>query len=1403
MKITLPTNRSTANLFLIASLAFSIATSAAFAQETASATPDISSILKYYNKQIYFTQNAGQFSTPVLYRADFPVGQAVATEHGMIISTFDPATMNARQEEGEQIEEDIKNGKPWRALSSHLKGHTWMMNFQNSSSEMSVEAKDVHTDVNNYMNSGGQHSNVNSYAEVWYNNVYNHIDVRYYPSQEASLEYDIICKPGFDKNKIAIRFDGIETMSVAENGHLVMHTSVGDVDFPAPVVYQKINGVQKSITANFVVTNNNVLSFNLGEYDALQALVIDPIALRWATWVNTNSSGDNHGHCIWVDPSDGAIYMVARVVGTTDQITPGAFDISANGNLEMIIGKYTEPATIGLSGTRVWQTYVGGGGDDNPYAMEQGPDGNLYITGYTSSTDFPLIGGTAFNGGGASIDNRAQTTDNFFILKINKLGNSIKSSVIGGNGDDGGFDLRINESGDIVICGNTKSTNLLTLFPGTGASNTNNGDIDACVFKINADLSTVAWMKNYGGSLIDQPTIMVQDISSGDLFVGGYTTSTNFPVTGNARQSAAAGTQSGFIQKLNSSGATRWSSYFQSASSKSTSILCMEFNTLKTQLYFGGITGGLEASNISGGLYTTYGGGTNDFFVCRMDTDQHFVASTYLGGSGNEVNMMGLNTDLNNDVYVFGYTNSTNFPVSALPNTPLQTTNLGSNDKVFLKINSTLSTLNFSTYYGGSADDYDPVGERGIKFSNCRIYTIVTSKSNNIPLTVGGPNVTRVSTTPYEPGLVVWANPPDLAGNTINDDQTICYGAVPADLIGSVPSYVLPTISRNGVNSAYPSLGSAATYQWQSSINNGGLWTNISGATNKNLLGTDIGQVFVKTIFRRIIGGDACILPNAADQTVIVTIISVTASNITNVSCKGGSNGSITASTDGTNPTYLWSNGATTQTISGLTAGSYSVTVTSNSGCSTSGTFTVTEPNSLPSVSITPVNPTCVGGGSNGSACANASGGTGVFTYLWSNGATTQCATGLSANTYSVTATDANGCPANNSTTLTLPSSPTTSISGTLSFCSGSSTQLCATGGFASYAWSTGATTQCITVSTATTVSVTVTDANGCSGSAQATSIVNPVPTALCSSTPAICGTANGTASVNASGGTGTLTYSWSNGGSNSSITGLAAGPYSVTVSDANQCSASCSTTVASQGSTVSVIIDQVNQPSCNNGGLDGSMCANVTGATGVVTYVWSPSGSTQCITGLGDGTYSVMVTDGNGCTASSQATTIARPVCCQVTDPGSIGYDESHCGPFTPSTIVSVADPSGGLGTIQYVWLYNYVNVPNNGNNGWVLIPGATNSSYSPGPITQTTYYLRCSRRSGCSTYSGESNIVSKIVNPVPMAQCSSTPAICGTANGTASVNASGGTGTLTYSWSNGGSNSSITGLAAGPYSV
>ncbi|HNY54746.1 MAG TPA: Ig-like domain-containing protein, partial [Chitinophagales bacterium] len=912
----------------------------------------VKQMLNKYDKQIYFSENNGQWPEHVVYKADFKYGQAIATRRGMLVGTFDPTTIDAIREEGDDEEEAIHNGTALdgnglRKSNKDVKGHGWLMNFLNASPSMKIESRDPHKEKYNYFlgnNSSSFSGNNNNYQEIWYKNVYDNVDVRYYPSEEGSLEYDIVCKPGFDKNKIAIQFDGIDQMEVNDKGILSLKTSVGEVTFPEPIVYQTVNGKRVYVEADYAVTKNNVLSFKLGKYDEALPLIIDPIALRWATWITNNSDGEDHGHGIWVDQTDGSIYVLARIIGS-GLITQNAFQNTSAGSLDIVLGKYTEPAVVGGAGVRVWQTYLGGSGDDNPYALEQGPDGNIYVTGYTSSSNFPLLGGSAFSG--TSLDGRSQTTNNIFLTKINKQGNSIKSAVIGGNGTEQSFDLRFDPSGDIVIGGYTNSTNLATRYSGSGASNTNNGGSDVLLFKINSDLNTIRWMRNYGGSGNDQINIMNVKTSTGDIYIGGTTSSTNFP-TLSARQTTRGGNQSGFLQRINTSGTTQWSSYFSSATNAAASILCMEFNRTQDTLYFGGLTTGLNSANISAsGVFDNTHNGANDFFIAKMGIDQGFKAGTYLGGTAGEDNMMGLNTDENNDVYIFGYTPSTNFPVTS---DALQSTNFGGqsrgSDKTFTKLKSDLSSVLYSTYYGGTRDDYDPVGERGIKFSNCRIYTVITSTSNNIPLTQGAVTASRPNTNTYEPGLVVWANPPDFVNNSITPNQTVCPGTTPGNISGSLPSYLLPTIVRNGVTSTYPSLGGANTYQWQTSIDSTN-WTNIPGATGQNLLGSQVGPLDQKTFIRRIIGGDACVIEQGL--VVFINVLSVTGVQ-TNTSCVGSKDGTINITPKNGVPgyTYLWSDGAVTQNRTGLGEGTYTVTITDAVGCKVTKSFTIIAINPKP-----------------------------------------------------------------------------------------------------------------------------------------------------------------------------------------------------------------------------------------------------------------------------------------------------------------------------------------------------------------------------------------------------------------------------------------------------------------------
>ncbi|MFZ1689356.1 MAG: hypothetical protein WAU70_18180, partial [Flavobacteriales bacterium] len=832
--------------------------------------------------------------------------------------------------------------------------------------------------------------------------------------------------------------------------------------------------------------------------------------------------------------------------------------VTANGNLEIIVGKYTEPATVGGGGTRVWQTYIGGNMDDNPYAMEQGPDGNLYITGQTSSTNFPLIGGSAF--AGSSLNQQAQGDIDVFVLKITQDGQSIKAAVVGGSGADDNFDVRLAANGDVFVCGSTTSTNLLTLNAGSGASNTNNGSSDALVFRINQDLSSLVWMRNYGGSGADRASIMLHNPATNDLFIGGNTASTNFP-TVSPRQAVRGGTSAGFLQRMTGAGATTWSSYFSSAASQSANLLCMEFNSAKTQLYFGGVTTGLEASNISG-AYDGSPNGNNDFYVAHMDVDQNFLNGTYVGGSNNEVNMMGLNTDQNNDVFVFGYSNSTNFPVSVSPNVPLQSTNQGNNDKVFFKLESNLSALEFSTYYGGTADDYDPVGERGIKFSNCRIYTIVTAQSNNIPLTQGALNTTKNSpTSRYEPGLVVWANPPDLLGNTITYQGTaICAGSTPGNITGSMPSYVLPTILRNNVSFSYPAFPPAATYQWQISTDSLN-WNNIVGQTGQNILGTDIGPVTQTTFIRRIIGGDACILAGAADQVVTVRLMTASGT-VVDVTCNGGTNGSITATADGRVPfTYVWSNGQTTATAVNLAAGPYSVTVTDANGCSAVANFVVGQPSAVGgSAQVT--NATC--GTSNGGATATGSGGTPGYTYVWSTGAVGATLSGVAAGNYSVTITDSRSCTFMLPVTIGGTSVPNVSAGADAVITCLNNEQVVLDGSSSTpgvtFSWSgpgivSGGSTEDVTVNAAGTYTLTVLDQQtGCSNTDQASvTLNNTAPGAQATGGTLTCAIT----SVQLSGsGNGSFSWTGPNGftSGDQNPTVSAAGTYVLTVTGANGC---------------------------------------------------------------------------------------------------------------------------------------------------------------------------------------------------------------------------------------------------------
>ena len=389
--------------------------------------------------------------------------------------------------------------------------------------------------------------------------------------------------------------------------------------------------------------------------------------------------------------------------------------------------------------------------------------------------------------------------------------------------------------------------------------------------------------------------------------------------------------------------------------------------------------------------------------------------------------------------------------------------------------------------------------------------------------------------------------------------------------------------------------------------------------------------------------GSGCIAIATVVITQPATPVQVSIAS-TNVSCNGGNNGTATATGSGGTGalSYLWNTGAVVSNLSNLTAGNYSVTVTDLNGCTATDNVVITEPLLPLQVAVVSTNVNCFGA-TNGTATATGSGGTGVITYLWSNGAVTATITNLTAGNYSVTVTDANGCIATGTAVITEPATPVQAFTmSTNVTCNGDNSgtaSVIASGGTGvlSYLWSTGAVTTTIANLIAGNYSVTVTDANGCMAIANVviTQPIAPVQVSIVPTGVHCFGGNDGSAFVIASGGTGVLSYLWSTGAVTTTIANLIAGNYSLTVTDANGCAAVINTTIT-QPLLISVV-PTITPSSCD--GLNtGAISILVSGGTPAYTFLWhellfDSTYVTQNLVGVRGGTYALTITDINGCT--------------------------------------------------------------------------------------------------------------------------------------------------------------------------
>lgn len=354
------------------------------------------------------------------------------------------------------------------------------------------------------------------------------------------------------------------------------------------------------------------------------------------------------------------------------------------------------------------------------------------------------------------------------------------------------------------------------------------------------------------------------------------------------------------------------------------------------------------------------------------------------------------------------------------------------------------------------------------------------------------------------------------------------------------------------------------------------------------------------------------------------------------------SNGSITASVTSGTPvyTYSWSNGLTTQSISGLSGGTYEVTVTDVNGC-TAGSVSTVSGTSNPTLALTATDEYCAL--SDGSVSASAGGGLSPYTYSWSNSETSQTISNLTAATYTLTLADANGCQqVKTSIVGTISAIPVTSVS-VISNVScnggndGGAVANVSGGGYSpfSYSWSSGANAKTANSLSAATYTVTCSDSKGCTSISTAV-ITEPSAILLQTTvTNPTCGLANGCIAVTASVGTAPYTYNWAFGGTAQTECGLAAGTYTFTVTDMNGC---WNTSVAVlSGTPVLNVTTSVTPTTC--GFNNGAITSTATGGTPPYTYSWSDAATTSSVSGLSSATYTLTVTEANGCLGITTAT--------------------------------------------------------------------------------------------------------------------------------------------------------------------
>ena len=594
---------------------------------------------------ISFIENKGQWNNNVAFRAPLGTGSVYLEKNVFTYSQIDAEDLDVVHHHSEEEEKHQKNDFP-------VDGHAWKATFVGANTSPSIGGLDKLSAYHNYYigdDPSKWASNVPLYEGILYADLYPNIDLHVY-SQEINFKYDFIVAPNANPSAIQISYSGLDDIRL-EAGNLICQTSVGEFIENAPFAFQLINGEQVEVECNYLL-NNQTISFEFPNgYDPSIELIIDPV-LVGATYSGT--MGTNWGHCATYD-YDENIYTGARSFDSGYPTTVGAFQVLYGGGHDIGISKLNPDASA-----LIYATYIGGGSADLVQSLVVNQDNELYVLSSTYSADYPV-----------SVDAFSSTFSlrDLAITHLTADGSAIiGSTYVGGSADDGSNLLTSNygdeNRGEIIVddLGNcfVASSSASTDFPTTAGAHQETfggGTLDAVVFSMSPDLSTLIWSTYIGGTGKEVALGLRLD-GDHNIYVTGATDNEFMAMSG-YQTNYQGGALDGFIVKLIADGTSiEYSSYWGTTSKDASFFTEVD---LDNNVYLYGQSDG-GTSLVTPGVYSNP---SSQQFICKLSSNlEDVLFATVLGDVTANFTPIAFMVDYCNYIYFSGHTAGFGLPVT-------------------------------------------------------------------------------------------------------------------------------------------------------------------------------------------------------------------------------------------------------------------------------------------------------------------------------------------------------------------------------------------------------------------------------------------------------------------------------------------------------------------------------------------------------------------------------------------------------------------------------------------------------------------------------------------------------------------------------------------------------------------